>query len=722
MLTIPATIQALYKSDRVRKNFRAHFPNGEYSDITNDNIVSESVKFTESVCSQDVFRFGCAESSVLEFETVGVGNMYGMTIEASFEIDTTSLSAADIATIQAGTWDGTLVLAADSDLGYGFFRIPLGTFVVESCPRNNGAITHRQVTAYTTRLSNVMQPFEYWKQNDIAYASTPQLKYHSLQALLDANIAWKTPDVLTGRYTKTKYTNKASSTTPETKFIKTFTLASGTLQVQLLWTEYYYTVLDALVLPTNVNISSVELDDFSANGVKSTILTRLTQMGIASFYDFLVSQLYSVMHPYIYAYDNGYDTDRNYVLDGSDVPYIYPPAFNGDSALQSIAWVKMGYVYAPVKCRINFTYNPTGGSQQYYSDNITLSQSGDAIACYYYHKIDTSNEQAISFKNTGSFQNHGTTYYTYSGSYSFLELLNGYAEMRGMFARETRTGSVEIKALSTSPRENILPENYIDVWWDEFDVAPIGSVIAAYSTEEDDITTSIRIGSGKSVYEMLENGLLKSLADGSEAKVASILQGAFATNAANVGFTPIEMQMIGLPWIEAGDPLHITAEDGAQVDTFALRIEMAGVQHLVSTITAQGGEIVGGQTNSVEMSYGSGGGVTEQSMKTDFLWENPSPSSSFAAQTVSLDLTPYKYVIIVATATTSDVNGGFAFGRVGDGIQYNIVLRNYNTSSTFAYVRRFEVTTTGVTFETGIRDTTEGTGYAIPKAIYGVRL
>ena len=721
MLTIPATIQALYKSDRVRKNFRAHFPNGEYSDITNDNIVSESVKFTESVCSQDVFRFGCAESSVLEFETVGVGNMYGMTIEASFEIDTTSLSAADIATIQAGTWDGTLVLAVDSDLGYGFFRIPLGTFVVESCPRNNGAITHRQVTAYTTRLSDVMQPFEYWKQNDIAYPERPQLKYYSLEALLDANIAWKTPEVLTGRYTKAKYTNKTTDI-QEVKFDQTYTLTGGTLRAVIRWWDFYHTILDALVLPTNVNISSVELDDYDVSSVESWISSTLEQMGVSDFEDFLMSQMRMWLYPYIEGRDSGYDTARNFVIDGSETPYIYPPADGYERNNYAFAWAKMGLVYAPTEYYITLTYTPTGGTAQSEQSSFTVSPSGDAIACYYYHKVDSSNEQEITIKSTGSFQKNSKTYYTYSGSYSFLELLNGYAEMRGMFARETRTGSVEIKALSTSPRENILPENYIDVWWDEFDVAPIGSVIAAYSTEEDDITTSIRIGSGKSVYEMLDNGLIKSLADGSEAKVASILQGTFATNAANVGFTPIEMQMIGLPWIEAGDPLHITAEDGAQVDTFALRIEMSGVQHLVSTITAQGGEIVGGQTNSVEMSYGSGGGVTERSMKTDFLWENPSPSSSFAAQTVSLDLTPYKYVIIVATATASDINGGFAFGRVGDGIQYNIVLRNYNTSVTDAYVRRFEVTTAGVTFETGIRDTTAGAGYAIPKAIYGVRL
>ena len=77
MLNIPDSVKAPYKQDGVRKNFRAHFPGGELPDITNDNIVQESVKFTESICSQDVFKFGLTEASVIEFETVGVANMYG---------------------------------------------------------------------------------------------------------------------------------------------------------------------------------------------------------------------------------------------------------------------------------------------------------------------------------------------------------------------------------------------------------------------------------------------------------------------------------------------------------------------------------------------------------------------------------------------------------------------------------------------------------------------
>ena len=90
MLTVPATIQTLFKTDGIRKNFRVHFPNGENADLTNADIVQESVTFTESVCSQNVFQFGLSERSEIDFECVGVQNIYGMTIECGIEIDTSS--------------------------------------------------------------------------------------------------------------------------------------------------------------------------------------------------------------------------------------------------------------------------------------------------------------------------------------------------------------------------------------------------------------------------------------------------------------------------------------------------------------------------------------------------------------------------------------------------------------------------------------------------------
>ena len=124
---------------------------------------------------------------------------------------------------------------------------------------------------------------------------------------------------------------------------------------------------------------------------------------------------------------------------------------------------------------------------------------------------------------------------------------------------------------------------------------------------------------------------------------------------------------------------------------------------------------------SVKMKYGAGERLRPANAQIDLLWENPAPSSDFAAQKVALSLSAYKFVIIVATASTTDANGGFAFGRVGDGITYNIMLRNYNTNVLISYARTFTVDSTGVTFSTGMSDTSQTDGRAIPRAIYGVK-
>lgn len=86
-MNTPQVIVELLQSDSVYKNIRVHFPDGEHEDITNKDIVTESVKFSESLCSQNDFKLGLCESPSIEFETVGIGNIQGATIECTLEID-----------------------------------------------------------------------------------------------------------------------------------------------------------------------------------------------------------------------------------------------------------------------------------------------------------------------------------------------------------------------------------------------------------------------------------------------------------------------------------------------------------------------------------------------------------------------------------------------------------------------------------------------------------
>lgn len=87
MLNVPEELKEILKTKNSRNELVIHFPNGEFDDITNDNIASESLGFTESICSGDELEFGLAEASVLKFSTIGIDNAKGKEIEATLYID-----------------------------------------------------------------------------------------------------------------------------------------------------------------------------------------------------------------------------------------------------------------------------------------------------------------------------------------------------------------------------------------------------------------------------------------------------------------------------------------------------------------------------------------------------------------------------------------------------------------------------------------------------------
>lgn len=100
------------------------------------------------------------------------------------------------------------------------------------------------------------------------------------------------------------------------------------------------------------------------------------------------------------------------------------------------------------------------------------------------------------------------------------------------------------------------------------------------------------------------------------------------------------------------------------------------------------------------------------------LWANPNPTSNFAAQTVPLDLSEWKWIAIPAVPESGS-NEGVCFLRVGK--EGRMLVTNV-ASNNYIYKRNADVTSTGVTFSTGYRNTSGTTGgnYCIPLAIYGV--
>lgn len=110
----------------------------------------------------------------------------------------------------------------------------------------------------------------------------------------------------------------------------------------------------------------------------------------------------------------------------------------------------------------------------------------------------------------------------------------------------------------------------------------------------------------------------------------------------------------------------------------------------------------------------------------DLLWTNASPTSSFAAQTITIDLSSYDLVLIefVANATASVGSALYScftgilevgtFGTIISFILYN--------GSFFNYFRKATVSTSGVTFEGGYATNNQANdAFAVPLKIYGFK-
>ena len=119
--------------------------------------------------------------------------------------------------------------------------------------------------------------------------------------------------------------------------------------------------------------------------------------------------------------------------------------------------------------------------------------------------------------------------------------------------------------------------------------------------------------------------------------------------------------------------------------------------------------------NIYPIAYAQGG------VKMDLLWTNPNPTSSFGAQTISIDLSDYS-LIIISHYTNNAV--GFDTAQViqqiipiADGQSSLIAGMNY-------YQRRkvSAISNTGVTFNSGQYIAQENNGVCIPQKIYGIKM
>lgn len=589
MLNVPTEVQALFKTDSVFKNFHVHFPNGENADLTNDDIVSESVSFTESICSAQVFQFGLSERSQIEFECVGVQNIYGMTIECAIEICVDSLGASWISDHAPTGNEDFLDLQVCTYDGRNMYRVPYGRFIVESCPRSQGAMKHRRVTAYSVAGDKA----ELTASTQAKFAMVTSDETIKQNMLLLAAEQMKSVTGLT--LTETVLGSSA------------FTVTTTEETLPLYETGGIYVYRDTL----RATVTRMTLTDSTVIQSISKLL-RFTSDADPSFFDDVSAYMKEHYPSYAtgaemfwkvrlhYSPDISASVANNVFLNSDDSLYVYP--YYGEAQKPELS-----FVTAVTNMRIT---RISEGSQ---STVISFGDAGTFITDYalnVYELTDTAQAlMNITVKGTGYESisigvGEKQNYYSYTDTLNATDLYNGFLELFGSFGKVSRSGDIETLVISQSEPVAMTPAEYSELWWDEYDVESVGTVTYKYydtPTSSELVGTYTLTGGGASTYQMNNNYALLNLSvtpteAGTETVaefVNQILASLFVPKLPDINFTPVTLDAIGLPYIEAGDYLEIDDADDGTVGTYVLSRTLSGIQVLTDSIESKGGEVLG---------------------------------------------------------------------------------------------------------------------------------
>lgn len=645
MLNVPYYIQALYQTDSVQKNFRCVYTLGDglYYTLTNKNIVRQSLHFTESLCSQQTFRFGLAEQSVIEFETVGIGNIRGARLACYIEIDTSGLTEEQLSNIEAYPGDGGLVREQYSDIGYGFYRIPLGTFIVADCPRDHKAQEHRKVTAYSPDPWGTMNPAAYAQLAVEAFTSA-EVKYQPDAALLPiSQMAYNDESVLTELgFTKSVYSAR-STIAPGADGLRTATSQ---------YSDWYDMYEMSLQIDSYIRIQ-IGGRNSSYNAIFGADCSTLR-----AAYAEWAADMQAIIGGFRLGYPSGAwvtvpggatssfspkkSTDWLPVLAGGR--WVTP---DGYSRGGTGTWALSPYFYFEAQSTNGHQTNPMESMQ------VELDISSGFIALYAYGRTDTTANgylclpTAVTFSwtnqktgetNSKSYQadassvvvykydppaglpmygnnlSYSSSYgdpitETFLGAYNARDLVGGYLEVVAKFARYKRNGRTAIFELSDGGSQTVSENTLISCDWDEAGLDEIG--VVRFLTHRADKTIEIEgqqitipgfrrlsdyfISNSPRLYSLESNSFLGAF-DVHYDDMEALLTERFIPALQDTKLGTANVELRALPWVEPGDVLTVPVSAGQEtVDILITRQEFSGIQLIMQSVEEIGTDTNGGQ-------------------------------------------------------------------------------------------------------------------------------
>lgn len=629
MINLTSAQMAIVKDDESIKAFRVHFPNGERADLSNSDIVFESVKFKESVCSDQSFRFGSADASCIEFETVGVGNIIGLTIECSMTFT----------------------------LGNQSVTVPYGTFIVDSCPRDHASMVHRKVTAYSSTradmpcfLQSAVLPMETvtvnvdaikaYVTNDTTGLTEKNLTSAGAQSfhLCDANginYRFFAYDAGGNNVTESKIIGDSDVNLYRLKWSETGTMSNDDVGMEVV--QY----LDSNNLDLTYNPDGKKIFDSNEEALRfvkgflfrpSVYMLGSTNIGGVSYStDY---RPYPAVLNRVCPSISNYDLRQTLWMLNSCTKIRIEKSSSAD-IWSSVTWSTVAEV--PV------SFSVTSEVKGYH---LPVNKLSEIVV-----KSTMDIEDAVSHcgKSTSGNKSkwYTATMHSFSNAYSNMGVLGGWAELNAGFLRTNRDGTVSLIRLdNSSPYALNSGDVEGSAWWDEYVIKPIGTVTYSAENADGQEETYTYIFSGDpSVYDLTSNEVLKAMdftieevstasamtdvhkfyyytgteagyvqnsfyyrdenqyslwiSGGAYSDVTSLINALlkmfFIPYVHTVDFVPLEATFRGMPYLQCGDAITLTAADGTVINSYILNQSCDGIQHISQDVETVQGIVIGSE-------------------------------------------------------------------------------------------------------------------------------
>lgn len=115
--------------------------------------------------------------------------------------------------------------------------------------------------------------------------------------------------------------------------------------------------------------------------------------------------------------------------------------------------------------------------------------------------------------------------------------------------------------------------------------------------------------------------------------------------------------------------------------------------------------------------------MSQGGLRLDLLWTNDDPSSNFAAQSVTIDLSGYTHYMVVPIFSKSNQNTGPAvISPAVDGENLGLVVGSGTTNNVGSRTCYYDSSVPCITFAGANYGGAANNAYCIPMYIYGLRI